>query len=66
MANQGLSGAKSGMNFGTKYIVSSAVGGALLYYAYRNRDKNNALGRIASVAGSSLLGRGLSGFSGLF
>ena len=47
-----------------KNIMTSVVGGALLYYAYKNRS--TTAGRIASVAGSSLLGRGLGGSAGIF
>lgn len=45
-----------------KHIATSLVGGALLYYASKNRS--TTAGRIASLAGASLLGHGLSGTAG--
>ncbi|MES2743981.1 MAG: hypothetical protein V4655_01080 [Bdellovibrionota bacterium] len=46
-------------NINVKAVASTVIGGALLLYAYKNRSSK--LGKLASVAGSSLLGRGLSG-----
>ncbi len=47
----------------TKHIVTSIIGGALLYYAHKNRESTP--GRLASIAGASLLGRGISGVAGI-
>lgn len=45
-------------NISVGNVATTVIGGALLYYAYKNRS--TGLGKIASVAGSSLVGRGLS------
>jgi hypothetical protein len=50
-----LSSLKENVNM--KTVASTVIGGALLLYAYKNRSTK--LGKLASVAGSSLLGRGL-------
>lgn len=53
-----------GKEFSQKDIVTSVLGGALLLYAYKN--KSSKLGRLASLAGTSLLGRGIGGTAGVF
>jgi len=50
---------KSGL-FSGKNIATSVIGGALLLYAYKNRSTK--MGKLASVAGTSLLGRTFGGF----
>ncbi|RYZ63616.1 MAG: hypothetical protein EOP09_17365 [Proteobacteria bacterium] len=55
---------KSVEKLNKKNILTTVIGGALLLYAYKNRSSK--FGRLASVAGTSLLGRGLGGTAGIF
>lgn len=50
-------GSKIKDNLTVKNVATAAIGGALLIYAFKNRSSR--LGKLASAAGSSLIGRTL-------